>query len=268
MGVAYCAAPMGGSGLRSAFLGVCVLLVALASARGAGAQVLPSVDTRTYRPSTDPNASMILEPVATPGPGLFAFGAIGSWSFRPLVLKKAGTEDVAYRPLEHVFALDATGQVGIGQRFALGASVPMILYQDGDGRLPKTVSEVDHAPRTALGDAALTLKGAIVRNEEGGFGLSAIGYVSLPTGDRASFAGDGSTTVTTRLLAEYNVAIAFVQASVGYKVRTDHHTWPAQELGGVRFGDELPWTLGLAIRPGLFGIDPGNQQRLEVAGHG
>jgi hypothetical protein len=142
------------------------------------------------------------------------------------------------------------------------------LYQEGSEPLPPSVSSVEKLPTSALGDLALTVKGALVRNENGGFGLAALGAASLPTGDRQSFSGEGAPTVTARLLAEYTLLVAVAQATVGYKLRTDHRTWPAPEASGIRFGDEIPWTAGLAFRPGLLGVDPGNRQRWEVGVHG
>jgi OOP family OmpA-OmpF porin len=234
----------------------------------ARAQVLPSIDARTWRPSTDPNASLVVEPAVTPGPGAFSFGGYASYALRPLTLRHAGTEDVAYRPVEHQLGLDAVANLGLGQRFALGAVVPVLLYQEGDTALPATVSSTDKVPAAGIGDVGLSMKGAIIPNAGGGFGLAGLGYVTFPTGDRASFMSDGSATVSARVLAEYSLVIASAQASVGYKVRTDRSTWPAAEVGGYRFGDEIPWTLGLSFRPGILGLDSGNRQRWEIAAHG
>ncbi len=249
-------------------LAAAVVFVVLAVAGRAHAQTLPSIDARTFRPSTDPNASMIIEPAITPGPGIFSFGALGTYAYRPITLREKDSSSVAFRPIEHQFGLDLVGNLGIGQRFAVGLDVPMVLYQDGSRGLPRTVATVDHVPMTVIGDMGVTMKGALIRNEAGGFGLGAIGLVTLPTGSRESFVGDGSTTVTARLLAEYTLLIAAAQASIGYKLRTDHHTWPDETVGGYRFGDEIPWTVGIALRPGVLGLDPGNRQRWEIAGHG
>jgi hypothetical protein len=243
-------------------------LALVALAETASAQSLPSVDVRTWKPSTDPNASMVVEPAVTPGPGAFALGAWAHYSSNPVTLRRAGSDDVAVRPLQNVLGLDLTGNLGIGQRFAIGAAVPVILYQNGSSGLPPTISDTSTVPTTAIGDMGLTLKGALVRNEAGGFGLAALGYVTLPTGDRQSFAADGSTTVSARLLAEYTLLVATAQASLGYKYRVDHHTWPDASVGGYRFGDEIPWTIGIAMRPGVFGVDSGNRQRWELAAHG
>jgi hypothetical protein len=245
-------------------------LAAAVTAVGASAeaQVLPSLDTRTWRAPTDPNASMVVEPAATPGPGVLSFGGYASYAFRPLTLRKAGTSDVALRPVSHTLGLDAVANLGIGQRFAVGAQVPLILYQDGDRPLPDTVSQVNATPSSGIGDLGVTMKGALIRNEGGGFGLAALGNFTIPTGDRASFAGEGSLTAGARVLAEYTLLVAAVQASLGYKLRTDHRTWPSDAVGGYRFGDEIPWSVGMTLKPGILGVDSGNRQRWEIAAHG
>lgn len=242
--------------------------ILLASAGEANAQNRPALDMRTWRPSTDPNASLVVEPAVTPGPGVLTLGAYGHYAFHPINLRKPDSDDIALRPVSHVLGVDAIANLGIGQRLALGASLPVFLYQDGSKPLPASVSEVSTLPTTGFGDLALSVKGALIRNEQGGFGLGALGYVSLPTGDRASFMGESAPTATLRVLAEYTLLVAVAQASVGYKLRTEHHTWPDPSAGGVRFGDEIPWSIGLAMRPGVFGIDPGNRQRFELGFHG
>lgn len=232
------------------------------------AQERPALDTRTWRPSTDPNASLVIEPAVTPGPGVLTIGAYGHYAFHPVTLRRAGTDDVAYRPLAHALGVDPIVNLGIGQRLAIGATLPVLVYQDGTSPLPPTVSQVPSVPTSGFGDLGLSLKGALVRNENGGFGLGALGFVSLPTGDRSGFAGESGPTATARLLAEYTLLVAVAQASIGYKLRTEHRTWPDASAGGVRFGDEIPWTFGLAMRPGVLGIDPRNRQRFEVGLHG
>ena len=236
--------------------------------RDALAQSKPSVDTRTWRPSTDPNASLVIEPAVTPGAGVLTIGGYASYAFHPVTLKKAGTDDVALRPLAHSLTFDAIANYGIGKRFALGLDVPVLVYQNGDKSLPPSVSAENKVPTAGVGDLALSAKGSLIRNDQGGFGLAALANVTLPTADRQSFLGEGAATVTARVVAEYTLLVAIAQASIGYKYRPEHRTWPTAETGGVRFGDEIPWSVGLALRPGLLGIDPANHQRLEVGVHG
>src|SRR3954452_4275463 len=92
---------------RHALAAGALSLFVTALSASAEAQVLPSLDARTWRPSTDPNAGMVMEPAVTPGPGVYSFAGYTSYAYRPITLRKAGTDDVALRPLEHVFALDA-----------------------------------------------------------------------------------------------------------------------------------------------------------------
>lgn len=234
----------------------------------ANAQTLPSIDARTWRAPTDPNASLVMEPAVTPGPGVFSFGGFTSYAYRPITLRKAGSDDVALRPVEHQLGLDAVANLGIGQRFAIGASVPLVLYQTGTSPLPATVSQVSAPPSSGIGDLGITMKGSLIRNEGGGFGLAALGNFTIPTADRTSFIGEGASTASARILAEYTLLVAVAQASLGYKVRTEHRTWPSEQAGGYRFGDEIPWSVALAIRPGVLGVDSGNRQRWELAAHG
>ena len=151
--------------IRRLLVAAAAAVVTAVGAR-AEAQVQPSIDMRTWRAPTDPNASLVMEPAVTPGPGVFSFGGFTSYAYRPLTLRKQDSDDVALRPVEHVLGLDAVANLGIGQRFAIGASVPLVLYQEGSRPLPRTVSQVDSVPSSSIGDLALSMKGALIRNEE------------------------------------------------------------------------------------------------------
>lgn len=248
----------------------CALIALLASSTSGGdaRAAEPAVDVRTWRPSTDPNASVVIEPATTPGPGVFSFGAYSHYALHPVTLRDPSSGDVRYRPVSSVLGIDPVLNLGIGQRFAIGATLPVIAWQTGSRALPPSVSDVDKVPGSALGDLGLTLKGNLIRNDGGGFGLAALGYVSLPTGNRSSFAGEGAPTVSARLLAEYTLLVAAAQVSLGYKLRTEDQRWPDAGSGGYTFGGELPWSIGLALRPGFLGVDPGNRQRWEIGAHG
>lgn len=222
-----------------------------------------TLDVRTWRPSTDPNASLVLEPAVTPGAGVFSAGAYATYAYRPLTLNLPSTTDSAHL-VEHAVGLDAVLNLGIGKRFALGALVPVTLYQTGTS---PSFAGLASVPKTALGDVGVSMKGSILRNENGGFGLAALGYVSLPTGNSDAFVREDAPTVTARALAEYTLLVAAVQATVGYKLRTKNPVVPSA-TGGYTFGDEIPWSVGFALRPGVFGLDPGNRQRWEVGAHG
>jgi hypothetical protein len=239
----------------------------------ARAQQLPSIDVRTWRPSPDPAAQLVLEEPRTPGPWAWNVGAYESYALNPIVVRDAATGDVAFRPLQHVFETDIVGEIGLGERAALGLSLPFVLYETGRAPLPSQVASTGTVPQQVIGDIAIHGKAAIIPIPEdklAGFGLAVLGALSLPTGDPGSFMGEGSTAVSARALIEYKYVVARVQATLGYRLRTDHHAWPDASLGGVEIGDEIPWSFALGVKMGIIvhSLDEDDRQRLELGLHG
>lgn len=251
-----------------AFVAPAVVLSWLLGASAASAQIRPGIDAQTWRPSTDPNASIINEPTITPGPGVLTLGAYGQYNFHPIALRRPGTDDVALRPISDQLMLTPIANIGVGDRLGFGASLPIVLYQTGSRPLPVSVSDSRSVPKTGIGDLMFNGKFTIIKNDQGGFGLAGLGNITLPTGAREGFVGEVAPTLTGRVLAEYTLLVASVEASLGYKVRTEPKTWPEPQAGGIRWGSEIPWTFAIAMRPGVLGIDPKNRQRLEVGLHG
>jgi len=239
----------------------------LAGAHISSAQApLPSFDARTFRPTPDPSASLVYEPVTTPGAWQWNVGASLAYAHRAIVLSRGDT--TAYVPLQNQLALDLAGGLGLGSRGFLGFGMPLVLAQEGSTGLPPQIATTSRVPTTALGDFTLFGKASLIENRDGGFGLAALANLTLPTGNREAFVGEGSATALARVLASYSFILAEVSASLGYKVRTERRTWPDERLGGATFGDEIPYTLSLVVRPSLFKIDPSGRQRFEVSLHG
>jgi OmpA-OmpF porin, OOP family len=236
-----------------------------ASFVGTAAQAQPSVDLRTFRPTGDPRSTLVLEPSTTVGDGSFALQALGHYTYRSVSVRNAGTSEVLYRPIDHQLITDFVGTLGVGKSLQLALAIPVVLQQGGSGNLPSTVSETPAVPSTGIGDVTAMFKGTFLDNRDGGFGLAAVTQATLPSGDRASFVGEGSATFQGRILGELSLVLGGVQASAGYKLRTERRTWPAAQAGGVRFGDEIPWSFGLWFKPTPLGIDPEARQRLELA---
>jgi hypothetical protein len=240
----------------------------------AAAQTEPSIDARTWRPSMAPEAGLVLEPTQSPGPWQWNVGAWGSYAHMPVVLRDATTNAVASDPLAHVLGADLVAGIGLGDRAAIGVDLPVYLFQDGTSGLPATIVSGGKVPTSGIGDVNILGKGTLLRNDPHGvplgFGLAALGALSVPTGERASFASDGSVTVSLRLMAEYALGVGALRASLGYTLRTAQQTWPDASLGGVTFGDELPWSIGATLRPkGVFpSLDSGDRQSWEIALHG
>jgi OOP family OmpA-OmpF porin len=264
----------------------CVLVLVMMSSGGrpALAQTVPSLDLRTWRPSPDPEAGLVLEPVTTPGPWRWNVDVWGSYAQTPVVLRDAATGAVLKRPLEHALGADLVAEIGLGDRAAVGLDLPIFVWQDGTSSLPSTTVTGGVVPTTGVGDLALSGKVAIVSNDRQGIragpGLAALGAVTFPTGDRASFMGEGSPTVSLRVLGEYAFGVAAARATIGYTLRVDQRTWPSSggvvrdnilgDRSGVTFGDEIPWSAGVVLRPKAIAtaLDADDRQEWEVALHG
>lgn len=237
----------------------------------APAQTAPSIDVRTWMPSPDPKASLVLEPATTPGPWQWNIGAWAHYAQDPVVLRDSANATI--RPVTHLMAADLVAGIGLGARALVGIDVPAFLWQDGASSLPPAVVEGGKVPASGVGDVSAIGKVTVVSNDRHGaqlgWGLAVLGAVSIPTGDRASFASDGSVGASARLLAEIALGAGAVRAIAGYSARTPR-VWPDAALEGVTFGNSIPWAIGGVVRPRAFatGLDVDDRQLWEVAAHG
>ena len=223
------------------------------------ADPVPSLDLRGFHPSTDPAGSLYLEPTATPGHLKWNVGAWASYAHRLVTVTDAGGEEVAV-PVQDQLSLDYGLGVGIGDRLAFGASLPSVLYQDGYG------SELigGSLPHSALGDVRLNLKATLLPGGEmGGFSVAALGAVTLPTGNASSYVSEQAATGELRVLGELRLIAIAVRATAGAKVRGAEQTFVGQT-----FGHELPWGIGLVVRPQVFGIEEKGRWEWALEGHG
>jgi hypothetical protein len=257
------------AGPRSApAAGVCAALAwgaALAFAAPAAAQqtaTLPAFDARTFRPPAAPDASMILEPVVTPGHLQWNLAAWAAYAHEPVIVHDGPP---SLHPVDHQVTADLVADIGLGARFALGLDLPLFLWQDG---------QTSGTPTAGVGDVSLLAKATVVSNEKdglrAGLGLAALADVSFPTAPRSSFMGDGAVTASLRWLAEYSVGIAAARVSLGFLLRPDWRTGSDGAAGEITVGHSLPWSVGLVLRPKavLPTIDPGDRQEWEIAAHG
>lgn len=241
-------------GRFAAALGVSWLM-----ASAAVADPVPSLDLRGFHPSTDPAASLYLEPTATPGHLKWNVGAWASYADRLATVSDANDTEVAV-PVRTQVSMDYYLGIGIGDRLALGLALPTVLYQEGNGE----DLTGERLPHTALGDARLNLKATLLPGGElGGFSLAALGAVTLPTGNQKSYIAEQAATGEVRLLGELRLIAVAVRATAGVKVRGAEQTYLGQT-----FGHELPWGLGLTLHPQVLGIDEKGRWEWTVEAHG
>ncbi len=241
-------------------LALACLATSLAGA--AGADPVPSLDLRRFQAPADPRGALYLEPADTVAAGEWNVGLLASYANRLVVIEVEDGE-VAAAPLQHQISMDYVASVGVFDRLALSVSVPTVVYQQGDdaqGLSP----DIDALPRTALGDSALGAKLELVQpGDLGGFVLAGLGQLTVPSGDERSYLGEGAVTGDARLLGELKTVGVALRGSVGAHFRSEFETY-----FGERFGHDLPWGVGLSVRPEIFGVDPEGRWEVDAELHG
>jgi hypothetical protein len=250
----------------------------LLAARAARADPVPSLDLRSFHAPIDPASGVWVTPADSPGSGEWNAGLWLSYAFRPITLRDASTKAIALDVIEHQLTSDVVAAVGLWHRLELGVDVPILLYQTGDRPTAAATQAIGAyvVPRQAFGDLALDAKITIVRptaGEVGGFALALAERLSLPTGDTSSFLGEGAVTNEARLLAEYRLAALGVYGGLGFTLRGAREDFACGSVGAAactsRFGNELPFGLGVSFRPQALGIDSKGRMTwfLEMNGH-
>lgn len=236
-------------------LAATLLLVAL-SAPGLALAQERGYDARSFRPSVDPRAGTSYEPATVPKEGRFAFGAFAGAFKNPLTID--GRAVVSTRR-----SFDLTLGMVLAPRFMLGVDLPFVFQESRP--LAPPVAGITRSSGAGLGDLGVQGKAALLENERGGLGLAALPALSLPTGDPATFVAERAVRGSVSLLADYNLLLAGVQASAGFRARSARSDLDAN---GVRSGNEIPFHAALWFRPSLFKLDPAERMRWEIGVHG
>jgi hypothetical protein len=254
-----------------------LLLLAGSQARPAAADAVPSLDLRGFTAPTDPGSGMYVQPADSPGTGEWSVGLFTSYAFRPVTLRDAKTDAIVFDVIKNQISGDLVGGVGLWHRLYLGLDLPVLLYQTGDAPTAAATAAIGayQLPAQAFGDLGLDAKLTLVRPTAGdlGFALALHERLSIPTGDTASFLGEGAATNEARFLAEYRVAAIGVHATLGFLVRGHVESFACDGVAATacpaRFGDEIPFGLGVSFKPQSLGIDPKGRMTwfLEMNGH-
>jgi OOP family OmpA-OmpF porin len=228
--------------------------------RPAAAQGVSAVDLRTVSTPTHAEGLVYLEPTDAPGQGEWNTGGWLSYAHRPVVLSDAETGR-KYVLVRERLGGDLTFQIGVSERLSLGVTVPGVLYQHGDAQ---PALGLEAPPGAALANAAVDARATLLSKErESTLGLAVLAKVLLPTGHPDSYVGEQRLRSEIRLLAEVSVLGAWLRATGGTRLREEERV-----LAGERFGHDLPWGVGLTLRPQTFGLDRGGKWQFAVEGYG
>jgi OmpA-OmpF porin, OOP family len=253
----------------------------LSAGRAAAADPVPSLDLRGFTAPVDPGSGVYVQPVTSPATGEWNVGLWASYAYRPITLRDTQTGAVAVDVVKHQLSSDLVAGVGFWRRLYVGFDLPVVLYQTGDAlstnaAAVQALGSTSTLPRQAFGDLGLDAKLTLVRpagGDVGGFGLALHERFTVPTGDPASFLGEGTVSSEARLLAEYRLAALGVHAALGVKLRGHTEDFACDAVGTAactsRIGDEIPFGLGASFRPQRLGIDDEGRMTwfLEMNGH-
>jgi hypothetical protein len=223
---------------------------------------------------------MYVEPADSPNTGEWNVGLYTNYAFHPVTLTDDGT-GARYQVISNQLTGDLVAGVGLWHRVFVGVDVPFLLFQTGDA-MPASVTAAAGdltVPSQSLGDVALDFKTTLLRptaGELGGLAFALTERLTLPTGDDQSFLGEGTPTSETRLLGEFRVVGVAVHGALGVKLRGDEAPFACAlfedprhpEACPTRFGHEIPFGLGLSVKPQMFGVDKKGRLTVFLETHG
>jgi OOP family OmpA-OmpF porin len=161
-----------------------------------------------------------------------AAGAVFDWAYKPLVLLPKG--DVQGTPRANVITdqifLHVGGALILADRFRVGISLPVAIYQHGD-ELQGIAIAASSPTKGAIGDTRLTVD-ALIFGEYGDPIRGAVGaQVFLPTGSRTQFTGEGVVRVAPRFLIAGDYVGFMYAAKVGFGFRPEGDVFEGRPLG-------------------------------------
>ena len=235
-------------------------------AASAHADPVPSLDLRAFHPPVDPSGFLYLEPASTPGPGNWNVGAYASYALFPVNLDDARGNQIAH-VISHQVSLDYFANIGIGKIWAVGLTVPTVVYQTGDDVKALLPGSTD-LPHAAIGALSPSTKLTLVSPSDlGGLGVSAIGRLDIPTSS-TSYVSNRTVGGEVRMLGELDLLALAVRATAGFHLRGREETFLRDGTDTYRFGNEIPWGAGVTLRPQSLGIDRGGHWRWTVEARG
>jgi outer membrane protein OmpA-like peptidoglycan-associated protein len=201
-------------------------------------------DVNRFDPSESGSDWFANESLDLRGNGRLALGLVGDYGYKPFVLYNGDDSERAAIVRHQLFAHFGVGLV-LFDRLRLDASLPVALYQDGDtGTFQGTA--VSSANATTLGDLRVGADLRLVGEYGSPFTLALGVQARLPTGDSASFTGDGSGEVRVgpRLMVAGDVGAFTYAARIAEEYRSTGQD--VQGLGTI--GSELQFGAAAGLR--------------------
>ena len=171
-----------------------------------------------------------------------AVGVVGAWAYRPLTALSAD-DDRMLSIIRNQFVLHVGASVVLADRLRLGIDIPVQAFVDGRATTLGTGMIPAPPDEASLGDIRLA---ADVRlfGQHGDPLTGALGVrVSLPTGDRETYAGDGQARITPQLQLAGELEHFVWAGRLGLTVRTND-----ERFANIYVDSYLTYSLAAGIR--------------------
>ncbi len=230
----------------------------------------PSLDLRGIRPSADGSGTIFSEPARVPESGVWNTALWMRYAYRPFTLRDSDTEELRFTIVRHHISGDFSASVGLFGRASLSIDLPFLLLQTGDRPTHPSRRNLGESTVSAQALGDLSIQGKLLlfannRLANKGFLLSLSQRLSLPTGDENSYMAEGHIASETRFLLDFKLNAFTVHGGLGVKFRGESERFACgtipeppvdqEDLCQTRIGHELPFGLGISVRPELLGWD-------------
>ncbi|MBN2801456.1 MAG: hypothetical protein JXR91_00025 [Deltaproteobacteria bacterium] len=157
-----------------------------------------------------------------------------------------------YWTVNHLTGINFDWAVGFMNIFQLGFTIPVTLYQKGEGASPIFIDKSESAAHklnsSAIGDMRLHFKTRFIGNgavdvDKRGLGLALDIAFSLPTGDEDNFAGDKNMVFAPALVLDMHHTPFSAGINVGARLRSGEKA----QLADSTVGNQLSAAAGLTL---------------------
>ena len=202
------------------------------------------IEADNYWPHAGPAYFNLVGGTSTTSLGRVGFGWATTYAARPIVLvlpssRPSGTEVVA---IDHLWNATFLFSYGLTERIEATIALPTTLYRTGTGISALTQQTSTELVRSALRDVRAGATFALLPaspSPSPSFSLASRLAFAFPTGDEASFSGEGAVVALPSFASEYRRVGLVLGAELGARLRR------TSDLAGTRVGSQLVFALGM-----------------------
>ena len=180
---------------------------------------------------------------------------LADYAYRPLVLYKNDGADSVGNVVQDQLFLHGGLSLGLFERLNLSLNVPVALVNSGDS--PSAGGVATPSPSgAALGDLRVSARVRLVGRSQTGGELDLGGSLWLPTGDRKSFAGDGSVRGMPEVVVAGEAGMLAYAVHVGVSLRHERQALESTVGNELSTGGAIGLLLAdkkLQLGPELYG---------------